>query len=59
MAANASRAFEMPVINHNVSFEIEDATPAKVALDSNEVSSSGLPRIVGNSAATPLRPRRW
>ena len=30
---------------------IEDATSAKVALDNNELCGSGLPRIVGNSAA--------
>src|SRR6266849_3549951 len=51
MAANASRAFEVPVINDNVSFEIEDATPVKVALDSDELRGRGLPRIIGNSAA--------
>src|SRR3984893_17894480 len=51
MAANASRAFEAPVIDQNVSFESEDATPARVALDSDELCGSGLPRIVGNSAA--------
>jgi transcriptional regulator with GAF, ATPase, and Fis domain len=51
MAANASRAFEMPVINHNVSFEIEDGTRARVALDSDELCGRGLPRIIGNSAA--------
>src|SRR6202162_1341308 len=47
MAANA-RAFE---INHNVSFEIADATPSKVALDSDELWGRGFPRIIGNSAA--------
>src|SRR5713226_84260 len=51
MAANASLASEVPAIAHNVSFEIEDATPAKVALDSDELCGSGLPRIVGNSDA--------
>jgi formate hydrogenlyase transcriptional activator len=49
MAANASWAIESPAINHPASLEIEDA--AKVALDNNEFSGSGLPRIVGNSAA--------
>src|SRR5713226_2615685 len=49
MAANASLASEVPAIAHNVSFEIEDATPAKVALDSDELCGSGLPHIVGNS----------
>jgi len=51
MAATASMISEMPAINHNVSFEIEDATPAEVALDSDELRDSGLPRIIGNSAA--------
>jgi transcriptional regulator with GAF, ATPase, and Fis domain len=51
MAANASWAIELPAINHPASLEIEDATSAKVALDNNELSGIGLPRIVGNSAA--------
>src|SRR6202790_3450263 len=51
MAANASRIFELPVINDHVSFKIEDATPAKAALDSDELCGSGLPGIVGKSAA--------
>jgi transcriptional regulator with GAF, ATPase, and Fis domain len=50
MAANASRAYELPVINHNVSFEIEDATPAR-ALDSDELCGGGSPCIIGSSAA--------
>jgi formate hydrogenlyase transcriptional activator len=51
MAATASMVSEIAAINHNVSFESENATPAKVALDSNELRGSGLPRIIGNSAA--------
>jgi hypothetical protein len=51
MAANASWAIELPAINHPASLEIEDATSANVELDNNELSGSGLPRIVGNSAA--------
>src|ERR1700694_1601763 len=51
MAANASRVFELPIINDNVSFEIEDATPAKVAFDSDELRGRGLTRIIGSSAA--------
>jgi formate hydrogenlyase transcriptional activator len=51
MAAYASRAFEIPVINHNVSIKIKDTTRAKVALDSDELRARGLPRIIGNSAA--------
>src|SRR5260370_8749084 len=35
----------------NQEFEIEDATPAQVALDNDELCGSGLPRIIGNSAA--------
>jgi formate hydrogenlyase transcriptional activator len=51
MAANANRAFELSIINDNVSFEIEDATPATVAPKSDELRGRGLPRIIGNSAA--------
>ena len=46
MATQAGWATEVPAITNTASFEIEDVTPAKVALD-----SSGLPRIVGNSDA--------
>ena len=35
----------------NREFEIEDATPAQGALDNDELCGSGLPRIIGNSAA--------
>jgi formate hydrogenlyase transcriptional activator len=35
----------------NQEFEIEDATPAQVALDNDELCGRGLPRIIGNSAA--------
>ena len=51
MATQASRASEAPAVNHTESFQIEDATPADVALDNNELCGSGSPRIVGNSAA--------
>jgi transcriptional regulator with GAF, ATPase, and Fis domain len=51
MSGYTSWADELPAIHHNASFEIEDVTPAKVALDSDELCGSGLPRIVGNSAA--------
>jgi formate hydrogenlyase transcriptional activator len=51
MAAIATLATERPVVKQNASFEIEDATPARVTLDSDELCGSGLPRIVGNSAA--------
>jgi formate hydrogenlyase transcriptional activator len=52
MAAQTSWASEAPAVNHTASFEIEDAMSAKVALDDNDgLCGSGLPRIVGNSAA--------
>jgi hypothetical protein len=35
----------------NQEFEIEDVTPAQVALDNDELCGSGSPRIIGNSAA--------
>ena len=49
MAAQVSWAVKLPTINHP--FEIENSASAKVALDNNELSSSGLARIVGNSDA--------
>src|SRR6267142_5000590 len=51
MAVDTSWAAEVPAINHNVSFEIEDATSATVALDSDDLCVSELPTIIGNSAA--------
>jgi formate hydrogenlyase transcriptional activator len=51
MATQAGWATEAPAVNNTSSFKIEDVTPAKVALDSNELCGSGLPRIVGNSDA--------
>ena len=48
MATQASWATEAPEVNNTAFFEIEDATSAEVAL---ELCDSGLPRIVGNSAA--------
>src|SRR3989442_1893957 len=51
MAAIASLATEVPAIKNNASFELEDGTQAKVALDSDELYGSGLHRIVGNSDA--------
>src|ERR1700722_5073890 len=48
MATQASWATEAPEVNDAAFFEIEDATPAEVAL---ELCDSGLPRIVGKSAA--------
>src|SRR6202040_1562524 len=51
MSGYTSWSAELPAIPHNASFEIEDVTPAKVALDSDELYGSGLPCIVGNSDA--------
>src|SRR5437660_4573864 len=51
MAAQTTWATEAPAVNNTASFEIEHVTPAKVALDSNELRGSGLPRIIGKSAA--------
>src|ERR1700720_1860765 len=48
MAAQTSWASEALAVDHTASFEFEDMTSA---LDSNELCSNGLPRIVGNSAA--------
>src|SRR6266478_4347655 len=48
MPVDTSWAAEAPAIIHNAFFEIEAATSAKVAHDN---SGSGLPRIIGNSAA--------
>src|SRR6266851_4907303 len=51
MAVQRSWASEAPAVNQSASFEIEDTTSAKLAVNSNELCVSGLPRIVGNSAA--------
>jgi formate hydrogenlyase transcriptional activator len=51
MSGYSSWAAELPAIHHNASFEIEDRMAAKVALHSDELYGSGLPRIVGNSDA--------
>jgi formate hydrogenlyase transcriptional activator len=50
MATQARWAPEMPAIIHNGSFG-EDGALANAGLDNNELGVSGLPRIVGNSAA--------
>ena len=50
MMAHASWAGEAPARNYKA-FEFDDATSAKIALDTNDLSGSGLPRIIGNSAA--------
>jgi formate hydrogenlyase transcriptional activator len=51
MAANATWAIESPAINHNACFEIEETKSSKIALDTNELCVSEVPRIVGNSTA--------
>ena len=39
------------VSHNNAFFQIEVATSSKFKLESNELCDSGLPRIIGNSAA--------
>jgi formate hydrogenlyase transcriptional activator len=56
MAANATWAIESPATNHGANFQIEDTTSSKTALDNTvlhdgELRGSGVPRIVGTSAA--------
>ena len=50
MATQASWAHQMRAVNPNPSFDIEGVTPAKIALE-YDVYGSGLPRIIGDSAA--------
>jgi transcriptional regulator with GAF, ATPase, and Fis domain len=50
MATQAIWKREVSRVNHNASFEIEDAT-STVALDSDELRGRGFPRIIGKSAA--------
>jgi formate hydrogenlyase transcriptional activator len=50
MSTQASWAAQVPAVTHNRSFG-EDVALANAELDNNELSGSGLPRIVGNSAA--------
>src|SRR6202521_4181674 len=50
MAAQATWISELPEVKNRASFENDDAT-STVALDSDELYGSGLPRIIGNSAA--------
>ena len=51
MAAQTIWLREVPAVNYRVSIEIDNAALAKIGLDSDEHYASGLPRIVGNSAA--------
>src|SRR3984893_13054414 len=50
MATQTCWASKLPAVNRSVS-EIEDTASAKVALGSDQPWDSGLPRIVGSSAA--------
>jgi formate hydrogenlyase transcriptional activator len=49
MATQTGWAGEAPVINHSASFGADGSVSAKIALDTQELSGTGLPRIVGNS----------
>src|ERR1700684_561103 len=51
MAAQAIWAGKRPAVDHKASLDIGDATSANVALESSKLCCSGLPCIVGNSAA--------
>src|SRR5580700_9973626 len=51
MAAQAIWASKRPAVNHSASFDIGDAMSTNIALESSELCGSGLPKIVGNSAA--------
>jgi formate hydrogenlyase transcriptional activator len=51
MSGNTSWGAEVPAINGNRLFEIEDTKSAKTLLDNSELRGNGLPRIIGNSAA--------
>ena len=50
MSTHASWASQVPAVIHNGSFG-EDRALANAELGNNELRVSGLPRIVGNSAA--------
>src|SRR6266404_3601079 len=51
MAESAGWTVEVPGIIHKACVETEDTKSAKNVFDSNELCGSGLPHIVGNSAA--------
>jgi formate hydrogenlyase transcriptional activator len=55
MAAQASWARKLPAVNDSASFEIAYVTSAPVALESDELSGSGSPRIIGNSVLGTVR----
>jgi len=51
MATQSSWITEAPAFNHFASFEIDNAASQKANLDNDKLSTSGLPRIIGDSAA--------
>jgi formate hydrogenlyase transcriptional activator len=51
MSTGTSWAPEMPAIDHNACFEIEDTTSVNTAVDNSELHVSGSRKIIGNSAA--------
>src|SRR6202142_3751774 len=51
MATQASWLTEVPAVNNTALFGMEDAMSADVALESSELCVSGMPPIVGRSAA--------
>jgi transcriptional regulator with GAF, ATPase, and Fis domain len=51
MAEQTSWPNEAPVVNHSLFIEMEDAALGQIGPDSDEHYDSGLPGIVGNSAA--------
>ena len=51
MATPSRWATETPPVSNTASFEVEDVTPAKLALNLNGLCGSGLPCIVGDSDA--------
>src|ERR1035438_4346074 len=51
MAAQAAWARDISAVNDTASLEIEDTISTTFVLNNNELSGTGLPRIVGNSAA--------
>jgi transcriptional regulator with GAF, ATPase, and Fis domain len=51
MARDTSWVYEVPAINYNGCFEMEDATSAKIAFDSSELRGGHFSGIIGNSAA--------
>src|SRR5882724_10864001 len=51
MAAQTSWLGQAPAVSHSVPMQIDDEAWANIGLDREELFGSGLPRIVGNSAA--------